>query len=62
MCIICLEVIGKRMSVYEGRMALVELKGGLPPGHAEDVKQLLDTVEWRSIKHKEPIDLPEDYD
>jgi hypothetical protein len=62
MCIICIEVLGKKMSTYEGRMALVELRGGLPPGHAEDVKQLLDTLEWKSNVSRKPIDFPEDYD
>ena len=62
MCLICVEIISKKMSVYEGRLALVELKSTMPPGHADDVKQLLDTMEWKSNKHIEPIDLPEDYD
>ena len=58
MCIICIEVLNKKMSVYEGRLAFVELKSTMPPGHAEDVKQLLDTLEWRS----KPADSVEDYE
>jgi hypothetical protein len=50
------------MSVYEGRLAFVELKNTMPPGHANDVKQLLDTIEWQANNRKEPVDLPEDYD
>lgn len=62
MCLICVEIISKKMSVYEGRLALVELKSTMPPGHANDVKQLLDTVEWQANNRREPTDLPEDYD
>jgi len=62
MCMICIEVINKKMSVYEGRLALVELKNTMPPGHASDVKQLLDTVEWQANNKKQPVDFPEDYD
>lgn len=58
MCIICIEVLNKKMSVYEARLAYVELKSTMPPGHAEDVKQLLDTLEWRS----KPADSTEDYE
>lgn len=55
MCIICIELMSKKMSTYEGRMALVELKGALPPEHAENVKQLIETLEWdaeRKLKKK----------
>lgn len=63
MCIICIEVLNKKMSTYEGRMALVELKGALPPGHAEDVKQMLDTLDWQATNRlRKAVDLPEDYD
>lgn len=62
MCLICVEIISKKMSVYEGRLALVELKSTMPADHAADVKQLLDTVEWQANNRREPIDLPEDYD
>jgi len=50
--------LNKKMSVYEGRLAFVELKSTMPPGHADDVKQLLDTLEWRS----KPTDTTEDYE
>jgi hypothetical protein len=50
------------MSVYEGRLALVELKSTMPADHASDVKQLLDTVEWQANNRRQPSDLPEDYD
>lgn len=55
MCIICIELLSKKMSTYEGRMALVEFKGALPERHAEDVKQLIESLEWeaeRKLKKK----------
>lgn len=63
MCMICIEVINKKMSVYEGRLALVELKSTMPPGHAEDVKQMLDTLDWQATNRvRKANDFPEDYD
>lgn len=62
MCLICVEIISKKMSVYEGRLALVELKSTMPADHVSDVKQLLDTVEWQANNRRQPSDLPEDYD
>lgn len=63
MCIICIEVLNKKMSTYEGRLALTELRSALPPGHAEDVKQLLDTMDWQATNRaRKADDFPEDYD
>ena len=62
MCLICIELLGSRMTTYDARIALVELKGGLPPGHAEDVKRLIEALDWKNIRPKQPTDFPEDYD
>lgn len=48
MCIICIELLSKKISTYEGRLALVELKSTMPPGHAEDVKQLIESLDWET--------------
>jgi hypothetical protein len=46
MCIICLEVMNEKMRTYEARLALSEMKHAIPEDHVEDVKQLIDSIEW----------------
>lgn len=47
MCIICLEVMNEKMRIYEARLALTEMKAAIPEDHLEDLKLLIDTIEWK---------------
>jgi len=38
--------MNEKMRTYEARLALSEMKHAIPEDHVEDVKQLIDSIEW----------------
>lgn len=49
MCLICLEVMSKRMKPYEARLAKVELKHIIPEDHAKQLEATINLAELSDV-------------